>query len=101
MDTLVKFGPKEATREQRQALSDRVAALNATQDRKLSPFAEQLSQRYIDGELSLAEVNAQLDAHYQAQTQAPTLVPARGADGIAVVAPRPVPAVAKARSLSH
>ncbi len=99
MDTLVKFGPKEATREQRQALSDRAAALNATQDRKLSPFAEQLSQRYINGELSLAEVNAQLDTYYQAQSQAP--VPTRGADGIAVVAPRQVPAVAKARALSH
>jgi len=99
MDTLVKFGPKEATREQRQALSDRAAALNATQDRKLSPFAEQLSQRYINGELSLAEVNAQLDAHYQAQTQKP--IPTRGADSILAVAPRPAPAVAKARSLSH
>ena len=99
MDTLVKFGPKEATREQRQALSDRAAALNATQDRKLSPFAEQLSQRYINGELSLAEVNAQLDAHYQAQTQKP--IPTRGADGILAVAPRPDPAVTKARSLSH
>jgi len=99
MDTLVKFGPKEATREQRQALSDRAAALNATQDRKLSPFAEQLSQLYINGEMSLAEVNTQLDAHYQAQTQAP--VPTRGADGIQVISPRSVPAVAKARSLSH
>lgn len=99
MDTLVKFGPKEATREQRQALSDRVAALNATQDRKLSPFAEQLSQRYINGELSLAEVNAQLDAHYQAPKQVPVLT--RGDDGIQGVSPRPVPVVAKARSLSH
>ena len=59
-----KFNPKEATQEQRQALSDRAAALNATQDRKLSPFAEQLSQRYIKGELSLAEVNAQLEGYY-------------------------------------
>lgn len=101
MDTLVKFGPKEATREQRQALSDRAAALNATQDRKLSPFAEQLSQRYINGELSLAEVNAQLDAHYQAQAQTQTPVPTRGADGILAVVPRPAPTVAKARSLSH
>ena len=97
MDTLVKFGPKEATREQRQALSDRAAALNATQDRKLSPFAEQLSQRYINGELSLAEVNAQLDAHYKAQTPVPT----RGADGTRAVVPKPAPTVAKARSLSH
>ena len=64
MDTLVKFDPKEATCEQRQALSDRAAALNATQGRKLRPFAEQLSQRYIKGELSLAEVNAQLEAYY-------------------------------------
>ncbi|MDO7848542.1 antitoxin VbhA family protein [Hymenobacter sp. M29] len=99
MDTLVKFGPKEATREQRQTLSDRAAALNATQDRQLSPFAEQLSQRYINGELSLAEVNTQLDAYYQAQSQTP--VPTRGADGILAVAPRPAPAVTKTRSLSH
>lgn len=99
MDTLVKFGPKEATREQRQALSDRAAALNATQDRKLSPFAEQLSQRYINGELSLAEVNAQLDVYYQSQAQTPVLT--RGADGIAGVAPRQAPAVTKTRFLSH
>lgn len=99
MDTLVKFGPKEATREQRQALSDRAAALNATQDRKLSSFAEQLSQRYINGELSLAEVNAQLDAHHQTQAQTPVLT--RGADGIAGVAPRQTPIVNKVRSLSH
>lgn len=67
MDSIAKFGPREATREQRQALSDRAAALNATQDRKLSPFAEQLSRRYIEGELSLAEVNAQLDTYYLGQ----------------------------------
>lgn len=47
MDISSKFGPKEGTQEQRQALSDRAAALNATQDRKLSPIAERLSQRYI------------------------------------------------------
>lgn len=64
MDITPKFSPKEATQEQRQALADRVAALNATQGRKLSPMAEQLSQRYIKGELSLAEVNAQLDSYY-------------------------------------
>lgn len=59
-----KFGPKETTQAQRQALSDRAAALNVTQGRKLSSFAEQLTQRYAKGELSLAEVNAQLDAYY-------------------------------------
>ena len=64
MDITPKFGPKEASQEQRQALSDRAAALNATQGHKLSPFAEQLSQRYIKGELSLAEVNAQLEGYY-------------------------------------
>lgn len=68
MDITSKFNPNEATQEQRQALSDRAAALNATQDRKLSPFAEQLSQRYINGELSLAEVNAQRKAYCHAQT---------------------------------
>ena len=60
------FGPKEATREQRQTLSDRAAALNATQGRKLSSFAEQLNQRYIAGELSLAEINVQLQDYHQA-----------------------------------
>lgn len=95
METSVKFGPKEATREQRQALSARVAALNATQDRQLSPFAEQLNQRYIEGELSLAEVNTQLDTYYKAQT------PARGAEAAPVAAPRPAPVVAKLRPLSH
>ena len=97
MDITAKFGPKEATRAQRQALSDRAAALNATQDRKLSPFAEQLNQRYIEGELSLAEVNAQLDSYYRTQSQA--AVPAR--EAVATAPPRPVPAVAKSRSLSH
>ena len=64
MDITPKFGPKEVSQKQRQALSDRAAALNATQGRQLSPFAEQLTQRYVKGELSLAEVNARLDAHY-------------------------------------
>ena len=64
METSSKFGPKEVTQEQRQALSDQAAALNATQGRKLSPIAERLSQRYIKGELSLAEVDAQLDRYY-------------------------------------
>lgn len=58
MDALVKFSPKETTREQRQVQSNWPAALNATLYLKLSLFAEQLSQRYIEGELSLAEVNA-------------------------------------------
>jgi hypothetical protein len=59
-----KFGPKKTTQEECQALSGRAVALNATQGRKLSPYAEQLSQRYIEGKLSLAEVNAQLEAYY-------------------------------------
>ena len=63
-DTTARFGPKEATRAQRQVLSDRTAALNATQGRELSPLAEQLNQRYIEGELNLAEVNAQLDSYW-------------------------------------
>ena len=58
MDALVKFSPKETTCEQRQVQSNWPAALNATLDLKLSLFAEQLNQRYIEGELSLAEVNA-------------------------------------------
>ena len=97
MDITAKFGPKEATREQRQALSDRAAALNATQDRKLIPFAEQLNQRYIEGELSLAEVNALLDSYYRTQSQA--AAPTR--ETVAAAPPRPVSVVAKTRSLSH
>lgn len=65
MEINPRYGVKEATRKQRQALSERVAALNATQGRKLSLLAEQLSQRYVAGELSLAEINAQLDSFYQ------------------------------------
>lgn len=66
MNALVKFSPKETTREQRQVLSDQAAALNAMQGLKLSAFAEQLNQRYIEGAMSIAAVNAQLDAHCQA-----------------------------------
>jgi len=58
-------GPKEATRQQRQALVDRVTALNATQGRALTPFAEQLNQRYVVGELSLAEITVLLNQYYQ------------------------------------
>lgn len=65
MEINPSYGFREETREQRQALSERVAALNATQGRKLSPLAEQLSKRYVAGELSLAEINAQLDSYYQ------------------------------------
>lgn len=65
MEINPRYGVKEATRNQRQALSERVAALNATQGRKLSPLAKQLSQRYVAGELSLAEINAHLDSFYQ------------------------------------
>ncbi|GAA4492903.1 hypothetical protein GCM10023172_00750 [Hymenobacter ginsengisoli] len=64
MEINPRYGGKEATCEQRQALSERVAAWNATQGRKLRPVAEQLSQRYIAGELSLTEINAQLDRYY-------------------------------------
>lgn len=60
-----RYGVKEATRDQRRTLSERVAALNATQGRKLSLLTEQLSQRYVAGELSLTEIHVQLDGHYQ------------------------------------
>ena len=40
MEINPRYGVKETTRKQRQALSERVAALNVTQGRKLSPLAE-------------------------------------------------------------
>ncbi len=61
METDARFGPKERTREQRQRLFDQAAALNATQDRTMEPFAVQLCQRYIAGELSLQEVIAEVE----------------------------------------
>ncbi len=67
MESTRKFGPKEQTREQRQALMDQAAAINATQDRKLSAFGQQLSEQYVAGDLTLAEVNERLDRYYQVQ----------------------------------
>lgn len=58
------FGPREQTPAQRQALLDRAAAINATQGRYHTPFADELGKRYVAGELSLAECNAQLRQHY-------------------------------------
>lgn len=55
------FGPRERTREQRQALADQAAALNTTQSRALEPFAQQLCDRYVAGELSLAQVIAEVN----------------------------------------
>lgn len=55
------FGPKEQTRAQRQRLFDQAAALNATQGREMEPFAVQLCQRYIAGEMSLAQVIAEVE----------------------------------------
>ena len=60
-----RFGPKEATREQRQEIVARAAAVNATANRKMSPFGEALNRRYIEGELSLAECSAELTRHYE------------------------------------
>lgn len=60
------FGPRERTREQRQALADQAAALNATQGRALEPFAQQLCDRYVAGELSLAQLIAEVNrVHHQ------------------------------------
>ncbi len=59
------FGPRERTREQRQALADQAAAFNATQGRAWEPFAQPLSDRYVAGELSLAQVIAAVNRVYQ------------------------------------
>ena len=61
------FGPRERTRAQRQALADQAAALNATQGRALSPFAQQLCDCYVAGELSLAQVIAEVNRVHQKQ----------------------------------
>lgn len=55
-----EFGTREQTRAQRQKLFDKAAAINATQDRHMEPFAVQLCQHYIDGERSLAQVIAEV-----------------------------------------
>lgn len=65
MESIPKFGPREQTREQRQKMFDKAAAINATQDRRMEPFAVQLCQRYIDGEVSLKEVIAQVEEVHQ------------------------------------
>ncbi len=59
------FGPRERTRAQRQALAAQAAALNATQGRALEPFAQQLSNRYVAGELNLAQAIAEMNQVYQ------------------------------------
>lgn len=63
------FGPRERTREQRQALADQAAAINATQDRTAEPFALQLIDRYVAGELSMAQVLAEVNQVYQKRYQ--------------------------------
>jgi hypothetical protein len=69
MEPSIKFGPKEQTREQRQRLYDQAAAINATQDRQLEPFAAELCQRYIAGELSMAQVIEQVNKVHQKRYQ--------------------------------
>lgn len=60
-----RFGPAEQTPAQRQALLDEVQALGKSQGLPpLSPFGQRLYQRYVAGELSLAECSAQLRRHY-------------------------------------
>jgi hypothetical protein len=64
MESSIKFGPKEQTREQRQRLCDQAAAINAAQDRQLEPFAEDLCQRYIAGEMSMDQVIEQVNDYH-------------------------------------
>jgi hypothetical protein len=59
------FGPRERTREQRQTLAAEAAALNATQGRAFEPFAQQLCDRYVAGELSLAQLIAEVNRVHQ------------------------------------
>lgn len=59
------FGPRERTREQRQALADQAAALNALDGRTAEPFALQLIDRYVAGELSMTQVLAEVNQVYQ------------------------------------
>ena len=65
MKSTPNFGPAEQTRAQRQAMLDDVETLKAAQGLPLlSPFGQRLYQRYVAGELSLAECSAQLRQHY-------------------------------------
>ncbi|WP_210522048.1 hypothetical protein [Hymenobacter terricola] len=65
MEAAERFGPAEQTLMQRQALLDEVEAFKSAQGLPpLSPFGQRLYQRYVAGELSLAECSAQLRRHY-------------------------------------
>ena len=60
-----RFGPAEQTPAQRQALLDEAQAVGKAQGLPpLSPFGQRLYQRYVAGELSLAECSAQLRQRY-------------------------------------
>lgn len=68
-----KFGPRAQTREQRQALFNQAAAINATQGAFMEPFAVELSKRYISGECTMQEVLAEVKKVHQARYQAQML----------------------------
>ena len=59
------FGPRERTREQRQALADQAAAITALAGRTIEPFAQQLVDRYVAGELSMDQVIAEVNQVHQ------------------------------------
>lgn len=61
MESTPTFGPNAQTREQRQQLCDKAAAISATQGQRMEPFAVELRQRYIEGEMSLREVIAEVN----------------------------------------
>lgn len=63
------FGPRERTREQRQALAAQAAALNALDGRTAEPFALQLIDRYVAGELSMTQVLTEVQLVYQKRYQ--------------------------------
>ena len=81
-----QFGLREQTREQRQALFSQAAAINATQDRFAEPFAVELCRRYVDGELTLAQVLAEVQHAYQARYAGSVAVATPAAPAVAVPA---------------
>jgi len=66
MEAGERFGPAEQTPAQRQALLDEVEALKVTQGLPpLSPFGQRLYRRYVAGELSLAQLIAEVNRVHQ------------------------------------
>ena len=85
MEAGERFGPAEQTPAQRQALLDEVEALKVTQGLPpLSPFGQRLYRRYVAGELSLAQLIAEVNRVHRKQyptgDSEPAPVPVNGVD---------------------